>query len=61
MKYVTVIGGDLFALAATQLGSPLQWINIARANNLVDPFLTGRIQLIIPSYSLSFVDGIGPQ
>jgi hypothetical protein len=55
------IGGNLFEIAATQLGSALQWINLARANNLSDPMLSGQLQLVIPPFSSAFSDGIGPQ
>ncbi len=58
---ITTIGGNLFAIAALELGSALQWINIARANNLIDPMLSGQIQLVIPPFSPAFSDGIGPQ
>jgi hypothetical protein len=55
------IGGNLFEIAATQLGSALQWINIARTNNLIDPMLSGQNQILIPSPAQVFSDGIGPQ
>ncbi len=61
MKIVTVVGGSLYQVAAEQLGSALQWINIAKLNNLVDPFLSGQTRLLIPPFSSSFSDGIGPQ
>jgi hypothetical protein len=61
MQTITVIGGSLFEIAATELGSALQWINIARANNLVDPIIVGRCELAIPPFSSIFSDGIGPQ
>jgi hypothetical protein len=61
MQEVVVIGTNLFAIAAAQLGSALQWINIARANNLTDPMLPGQTKIIIPPYSSTFIDGIGPQ
>jgi hypothetical protein len=58
---ITTIGGNLFEIAATQLGDALQWINIARCNQLIDPMLTGQNQLMIPQFSSTFSDGIGPQ
>jgi hypothetical protein len=58
---ITTIGGNRFAIAAARLGSALQWINIARANNLTDPMLSGRNELTIPPFSTAFSDGIGPQ
>jgi len=61
MQTITTVGGNLFEIAATQLGSALQWINIARSNNLRDPMLSGQNQLMIPPYSATLSDGIGPQ
>jgi hypothetical protein len=61
MRKITIIGSNLFELAAVQLGDALQWINIARSNYLVDPMLTGQNQLLIPRFSSTFADGIGPQ
>jgi hypothetical protein len=61
MAMITTFGGNLFEIAAAHLGSALQWINIARANNLSDPILSGQTQLKIPDYSAAFADGIGPQ
>ena len=58
---ITTIGGNLFELAAARLGSALQWVNIARANNLNDPMLSGQNEIIIPPFSSIFSDGIGPQ
>ena len=61
MEKMTFIGGNLYEIAARQLGDALQWINIARANRLVDPYLVGQNELIIPPASSFFADGIGPQ
>lgn len=61
MQTITTIGGNLFEIAATNLGSALQWMNIARTNDLSDPMLAGQNQIIIPPYSPTFSDGIGPQ
>lgn len=61
MRSITLTGGNLFEIAAIQLGSALQWINIARANNLSDPMLSGQNVIIIPAISPAFADGIGPQ
>ena len=55
------IGGNLFQIAAEQLGSALQWINIARSNKLTDPMLGGQNTIVIPQFSQVFSDGIGPQ
>jgi hypothetical protein len=61
MHTIITIGGNLFEIAATRLGSALQWINIARANNLTDPVLAGQHAIIIPQFSSAFSEGIGPQ
>lgn len=61
MNIVTVIDGNLFEIAALHLGNALQWINVARANGLADPFLVGRNEIVIPAASEIFLDGIGPQ
>jgi hypothetical protein len=61
VRKITTIGGNLFELAAMQFGDALQWINIARSNHLIDPMLTGQNQLVIPQFSSTFSDGIGPQ
>ncbi len=61
VQTIVTIGGNLFEIAAIQLGDALQWINIARANNLTDPILSGQNQLVIPAFSSVFSDGIGPQ
>lgn len=45
---ITVIGGDLFALAAQYLGDATQWIRIAQLNNINDPFLEGQVELTLP-------------
>ncbi|MGX7707974.1 hypothetical protein [Methylobacterium sp. Gmos1] len=45
---VTVAGGNLFQIAAEQLGDHSQWDRIARLNGLLDPFLTGPRDLLIP-------------
>jgi nucleoid-associated protein YgaU len=49
MNRITVAGGNLFALAAEHLGDATQWIRIARANDLSDPFLTGVVVLDMPA------------
>lgn len=61
MREITTIGKSLFQIAAEQYGDALQWINLARANALSDPVLTGQVKAKIPPYSSAFSDGIGPQ
>ena len=61
MTTLTVTGGNLFQIAAITLGDALQWINIARTNDIADPFIKGLTELSIPNASSVFSDGIGPQ
>ena len=48
MKTLVVAGGNLFQIAAAELGDATQWIRIAQLNNLSDPILTGVTTLLIP-------------
>jgi hypothetical protein len=52
---------NLFEVAAQELGSALQWINIARVNKITDPMLQGQNTIIIPRPSMAFADGIDLQ
>lgn len=61
MRTITTFEGNLFEIAAAELGDALQWINIARVNNLRDPMLSGQTELKIPPALPAFADGIGPQ
>ena len=60
-KSVTVIGSNLFQVAADQFGDSLQWVNLARENGLSDPFLNGTTILRIPAADPLFADGVGAQ
>jgi len=55
---VTVVGGNLFALAAVYLKDATQWIRIARANGLSDPQLSGIVTLVIPAVDPTAGGGI---
>jgi len=57
-KVISVIGGNLFQIAAQHLGNALQWINIAQANGITDPELVGAWELKVPASSAAFADGI---
>ena len=48
-RTITVVSGNLFRIAAEQLGDATQWNRIATVNGLVDPFLQGLTTLIIPA------------
>ena len=45
---MTVVGGDLYRIAAQAYGDATQWYRIAQANNLVDPIVPGPVTLVIP-------------
>lgn len=48
-KTITVGGGDLYTIASQQYGDATRWTDIASANGLTDPVLTGINTLIIPA------------
>jgi hypothetical protein len=58
---ITVAGGDLFHIAAQQLGDATQWIRIAQLNGLSDPMLTGVTTLQLPAPNPSAGGGIAQQ
>jgi hypothetical protein len=58
VRTVTVGGGNLFDLASKEYGDPTAWTQIANANNLSDPTLTGITTLVIPPYSNGTSGGI---
>ncbi|GEP00629.1 hypothetical protein [Methylobacterium haplocladii] len=47
-RVVTVSGGNLYEIAARELGDHTLWARIARLNGLRDPFLTGVVTLVLP-------------
>jgi len=58
MQSITVTGGNLFAIAAAQLGDATQWIRIAQLNNLKDPMLSGVVTLKLPPADANAGGGI---
>lgn len=50
-QVVTVIGGNLFTIASQYYGDQKQWVVIARANNMIDPFIVGQKTLVIPPWN----------
>ena len=58
MIQLTVAGGNLFQIAAAQLGDATQWIRIAQLNNVSDPMLSGLMTLNIPDQNLTLTGGI---
>jgi nucleoid-associated protein YgaU len=61
MQTIVVAGGNLFRIAAEQLGDATQWIRIAQLNNLSDPLLTGVTTLRIPDRDPNAGGGIATQ
>jgi hypothetical protein len=48
MRTTTVVGDDLFHIAARYLGDATQWIRIAQLNNMSDPRVAGTATLLLP-------------
>ena len=61
MRTITVAGGNLFRIAAEQLGDATQWLRIAQLNALSDPSLTGVVTLLIPDVDPNAGGGIAAQ
>lgn len=57
-QIITVIGGNLFQLASQYYGDQEQWVIIARANGLLDPFIQGEKTLVIPPWNGTDTGGI---
>lgn len=57
-KVITVAGGNLFAIAAQYLNDATKWYQIAAANGLSDPMITGIATLVIPQNSIASNGGI---
>lgn len=61
MQTLIVAGGNLFRIAAEQLGDATQWIRIAQLNGLSDPMLDGVMTLLIPDTDPNAGGGIAVQ
>jgi hypothetical protein len=61
LKTITVAGGNLFRIAAEQLGDATQWLRIAQLNSLNDPMLSGVRTLLIPDQNPDAGGGIASQ
>jgi len=61
MRTLTVVGGNLFRIAAEQLGDATQWIRIAQLNDVSDPMLAGVVTLLIPDVDTNAGGGIAAQ
>lgn len=60
MRTITIAGGNLFRIAAEQLGDATQWIRIAQLNNLSDPMLSG-VNTLLPEKDPNAGGGIAAQ
>jgi hypothetical protein len=58
---LTVVGGNLFRIAAEQLGDATQWLRIAQLNGINDPVLVGYRTLSMPPRDPNAGGGIGVQ
>ncbi len=61
MQALTIAGGNLFRIAAEQLGDATQWIRIAQLNRLSDPMLVGLVTLKLPLSDPSAGGGVARQ
>jgi hypothetical protein len=61
MKTLTIAGGNLFSIAAAQLGDATQWIRIAQLNDLADPMLSSVNTLQIPDVDPNAGGGVAAQ
>ena len=57
VQTITVVGGNLFTLAASYLNDATQWIRIAQLNNISDPVLVGVVILTLPAKDLNASGG----
>lgn len=60
--YRTIIasGGNLWAIAARELGDATQAARIAVLNGITDPMLTGQVTLVIPAVDARQTGGLPP-
>jgi hypothetical protein len=61
MKTITVVGDNLFRVAAEYLADATQWIRIAELNDISDPMLEGVTTLLIPELDRGAGGGIATQ
>ena len=61
MRTLTIAGGNLFRIAAEQLGNATQWIRIAELNRRSDPFIAGLASLQLPDPDPTAGGGIARQ
>ena len=47
-KVVRVSNTTLFQIAMMQTGDPLQWVALAKLNDITDPWIVGQAEILIP-------------
>ena len=60
LRTITVVGGNLWKIAAAELGDASQASRIAVLNGLTDPMLTGQVTLTLPPVDSSQTGGLPP-
>ena len=58
MNTLTIAGGNLFRIAAEQLGDATQWIRVAQLNGLRDFLVPGVVTLQLPEINANAGGGI---
>lgn len=61
MRSITVVGQNLFRVAADELGDATQWIRIAQLNRISDPMILGVVSLLLPETDPNSGGGIAVQ
>ena len=60
-RSITVVGGNLYQIAAVQLGDATQAVRIAQLNGITDYFLNGVTTLLLPAADTGAGGGVPPQ
>ena len=61
LRTITVVGGNLWAIAARELGDATQATRIIALNSLPpDPMLTGQVTLTLPPLDATQTGGLPP-
>jgi nucleoid-associated protein YgaU len=58
MNTITVVGGNLWQIAAARLGDATQAWRIAAINGLADPMISGQVTLTIPAPDATQTGGL---
>lgn len=60
LRTINVSGGNLWQIAARELGDATQASRIAALNGITDPFLTGQVTLLLPPVDATQTGGLPP-